>query len=205
MNQDPVLTSQIVTCTLCPRLVDYRQNVVPAEVGKNYVQGGVCLLLQSPDNLANTSGRPLQKSKPNSYRQSSGDIITRVLDVVGLDRDELLILNRVRCQPGNRNRLVDYPEAESNCDPWTQAELKTYAPNVVVCLGAEAMKPIFGATAKVTQTRGQWRSTPASHPYGHRLWTATWNPSAMLFKDSNPSIFDELCQDLKAAMSKVNV
>lgn len=201
MNQDPTLTSQIVTCQLCPRLVQHRTNVVPAEVGSKYVQGGIALLLQSPGNLENQSGRPVQPALLGR-RKTAGNVIADALDVVGVTRDELLILNRVRCQPGPRNRLVDYPEAIPNCDPWTQAELTAYNPAVVVCFGAEALQPIFGVTAKVGQTRGQWRATSQGHDYGQRLWTATWHPAAMLHQGSNPQIFDELCTDLQEAVNK---
>lgn len=201
MNRDPLLTAQIVSCQLCPRLVSHRTNVVPAEVGSAYSKGGLALLAQSPGRLEDLSGLPLQPNVGKGYR-TAGNVIADALLAVGVKRNELLILNRVRCQPGPRNRLVDYPEAIGNCDPWTRQEFSLYNPAVVICLGAEALQPAFGKDAKVTQVRGQWRATGPNHDYGQRLWTATWHPAAMLHQGSNPVIFQQLCEDISAAVEK---
>lgn len=109
----------------------------------------------------------------------AGRILAGVLHEAGLSRDQLVILNRVRCRPP-RNDIKSHPEAVLACDDWTKAELMEYDPAVVVLVGATAIGSIFGAQAKVGEVRGQVRVTGEDFEYGARTWLATYHPASLL-------------------------
>lgn len=153
--------------------------------------GGVGILLDAPDYYESVSGRLLTGKKGTAFDQMAEE--------AGLPRVALVLLSSVRCRPPN-NRLRDYPEALSNCAVWTAKELGAYGPKVLVLMGSAAIKSVFGTEATVAGSRGQFTSTSAKHPWGRRLVTCTYNPSAAAFDASvGPLIVQDLIAARKAA------
>ena len=188
MEQNTRLALKISVCQEC-RLGALRTQAVPAEVGGAYEIGGIAVMCEAPGAQEDAVGRPLVGPAGREFE--------RLLAAAGLRREELVLMNRVRCRPP-RNRLTDWPDALLGCDPWTAAELEEYAPLVVVLMGATAMAPLFGATAKVGEVRGKQRSTGPEHPWGARLWLPTYHP-ASLFRPSGRANKSLVIQDLREA------
>ena len=164
---------------------------VPAEVGSKYQLGGVAVICEAPGAQESASSRPLVGP--------AGRIFNELLVDAGLSRDELVLLNRVRCRPTG-NRLASVPEALINCDEWLVKELTAYNPGVVVVMGSTALAAIFGANAKVGATRGASRATGVEFLYGPRVWVATYHPASLL-PNRNPGNRGLVVQDLTLARS----
>lgn len=162
------LRYQILTCERCP-LAALRTLAVPAEVGEAYA--GLAVMAEAPGAQEDATGRPMVGR--------AGKLLDKLLVEAGMSRDEVLIINRIRCRPPqNRMASAEAVAALAACDPWLKAELEEYDPKVVVVMGKTAMTPIFGATAAVTSTRGSVRATGEEFGYGKRLWVATAHPAA---------------------------
>ena len=114
-----------------------------------------------------------------------------------MSRRDLVLMNRVRCRPPG-NRLASVPEALPNCDEWLVKELEAYNPGVVVVMGSTALSVIFGANAKVGETRGASRTTGTEFPYGPRVWVATYHPASLL-PNRSPGNRSLVVQDLALA------
>ena len=93
--------------------------------------------------------------------------------------------------------MLDYPEALSNCEPWNTAEFQAYDPAMVVLMGNVAMRPVFGAQAKITGTRGTFRTTGPDFDWGSRTWTATFDPVAVT---QNPGLLNDVANDVRQAV-----
>ena len=158
------LFNDIKSCTKCPLYLT-RLNAVPASVGKNYKTGGLMVIAEAPGQDEDKQGVPLVGR--------AGTLFNAVLSGAMMSRDDIVVTNRVRCRPP-RNRLDDHPEALLQCDEWTQKELAEYQPSVVVLMGNTAMRMAYGATAKITATRGKPRKTKGI------VFVPTWHPSAVL-------------------------
>lgn len=180
MQAEPSLYLGVMQCTRCPlhelRGVETEsggrtQTAVPADPGFAYGLRGLAFLAQSPGEDEGLAGRPLIGR--------AGRCAQELALRAGIDWDATLKTNTVRCQPPN-NRLQDYPDAVVQCATWTQQELLWYDPAVVVLMGNDAIRHIFGEKAKVTYTRGMVRATSDTHPWGARCYVATWHPSAVL-------------------------
>ena len=189
------LADDIRACTLCP--LAGRQEAgaqhVPATAGARYQPGGVAVLLDAPDYYEAMAGHLLTGKK--------GDAFGRMVEEAGLPVEELLVLASVRCHPPN-NRLRDYPEALSNCAGWTAAELAAYAPKVMMVMGANAIKTVYGLEATVQGSRGAFLSTPAKHPWGRRVVTCTYHPAAASFDENVGPL---IVQDLRAAKHRAEL
>ena len=188
------LRYDILNCTRCP-LSESRTLAVPAEAGVDYQPGGLGILAEAPGAQENATGRPMVGK--------AGQLLNKLLDAAGLSRDEVVILNRIRCRPpNNRMGSREGQAALTACDPWLKAELEAYAPSVVVVMGGTAMTPVFGATAKVTGTRGTVRQTGDEYAYRRRTWVATAHPAALLYPGGK--VWESLIvEDLKLARSLV--
>ena len=163
------LATAIRACERCP-LSGLRTGLaVPADMGAHY--GGLAIMGEAPGAQEDAVGKP--------FVGPAGRILAGLLADVGLSRNDILILNRVRCRPP-RNDLKSHPEAVEACDQWTKAELEAYNPAVVICVGATAIGSIFGAKATVGEVRGTVRSTGPTFEYGSRLWVPTYHPASLL-------------------------
>lgn len=144
---------------------------------------------EAPGKDENIEGRPMVGR--------AGKLLDNLLSQGGWTRTNTLVLNRVRCQPP-RNRLQDYPDALTNCDKWTRAELEYYDPKVVILAGNTAMRAVFGVTANITAMRGKIRVTSEDYQYGKRIWVPTFHPAAVL---RNPELAQDVVSDIRLAVS----
>src|SRR5438105_5945905 len=68
----------------------------------------------------------------------AGQLLTRLIEGIGLTRDDVYIANVVKCRPpGNRDPQPDEIEA---CAPWLDRQLELVRPRVNVTLGNFATK-----------------------------------------------------------------
>lgn len=151
-------------------------------------------MVEAPRDAEDQAGEPLVASF-RWNRPSNGVLVDQMLKSAGIDRSSILVMDRVRCQP-TRNRLADFPEALANCEPWNVAEFAEYDPAMVVLMGNLAMRPVYGATARITGTRGVFRTTGDSFAWGRRTWAATWHPGAV---GQTPGLMNDAVADLTAA------
>lgn len=188
---DLELLALISSCSDCP-LHAMREHAAPARPGVEYEPGGIAVMIDSPGNADNESGKPLTPS--GGKYENAGAAFDKLLAGAGLRREQLLLMALVRCMPP-RNRLADYPEALYNCDKWTVAELDKYGPRVVVLMGSASVRAIYGAKAKVTEVRRTLRSTE-KHKWGARVYVPTYSPGAVL---RSQELRDTVTEDLRLA------
>src|SRR4051812_7651774 len=83
----------------------------------------------------------------------AGQLLTQLIEGIGLTRDDVYIANVVKCRPpGNRDPLPVEIEA---CAPWLDRQLELIRPRIVVTLGNFATKLILQSNVGITKLRGQ--------------------------------------------------
>ena len=114
------------TCTKC-RLAETRTQVV---FGVGNPSADLMLIGEAPGFHEDKQGEP--------FVGAAGQLLTKVLNGIGLERADVYIANVLRCRPpGNRDPLPD--EIES-CTPWLVETISIVQPSVVVTLGNFATK-----------------------------------------------------------------
>lgn len=181
---DLLLASQVRACKLCT-LSTTRNLAVPAWVGKNYT--GLAIMCEAPGRDEDKYGVPLIGR--------AGQLMDTYLATVGLERDDLLLMNRIRCRPPNNDiRSGEAISALAICDQWTEKELDVYNPRVVVLAGSTAAKPIMGTTS-VFVGRGSYAQV------GTRTYVYTYHPAAAL---RSPDLGRYIIEDLLLAKDLFN-
>jgi DNA polymerase len=102
----------------------------------------------------------------------SGQLLTRLLAEVGIDRSQVVIANVLKCRPpGNRDPL---PAEVDTCRWWLRRQVHLVDPAVICTLGNFATRWALGPSVSITRVRGQ-RFTVAD-----RTVVPTFHPSAAL-------------------------
>jgi uracil-DNA glycosylase family 4 len=84
----------------------------------------------------------------------AGQLLNRMIQFVGMKREEVYICNIVKCRPpGNRTPEKDEVDA---CSPFLFRQIESIRPRLVCCLGAPAMKTLLGIKEGITRVRGQF-------------------------------------------------
>ena len=99
----------------------------------------------------------------------AGEMLDKMLaNVLGLPREQVYILNVVKCRPPkNRNPL---PDEVAACRPFLQGQLDAIQPKVLLVLGSVAFRTLFDTDEGIMRNRGRWRELggvpvmPTLHP-----------------------------------------
>jgi uracil-DNA glycosylase family 4 len=106
----------------------------------------------------------------------AGQLLTRLIEGIGLTRDDVYIANVVKCRPpGNRDPL---PDEIAACSPWLDRQLKLIQPRVLVTLGNFATKLLLETKDGITKLRG--REFPYHRAGVDAVLIPVLHPSAVL-------------------------
>jgi uracil-DNA glycosylase len=155
------LEREALACTKCP-LAAGRTQVV---FGVGTRDADLVFVGEGPGAEEDRQGIP--------FVGRAGLLLTRLIEGIGLTRDEVYIANVVKCRPpGNRD---PQPVEIESCRPYLEAQLDFIRPSVVVTLGNFATKLLLDTKEGVTRLRGQ------RFPYrGSAVIVPTLHPSAVL-------------------------
>jgi DNA polymerase len=116
----------------------------------------------------------------------AGQLLTKIIEAIGLKREEVLIGNVNRCRPpANRPPT---PEEASRCKPFLLREIALVQPEVIVVMGNTAMRNLLDTKEGITKLRGQFQD------YKGIKVMPTFHPAYLL---RDPSKKRETWEDLK--------
>jgi DNA polymerase len=116
----------------------------------------------------------------------AGQLLTKIIEAIGLTRDEVYIANVIKCRPpGNRN---PEPDEVEQCQPFLFRQIDTVKPKVVVALGKFAAQCLLRTTDPITRIRGR------EFTYRDAILMPTYHPAYLL---RTPSAKREVWEDMK--------
>lgn len=117
----------------------------------------------------------------------AGQLLTRIIEAIGLRREQVYILNVVKCRPpNNRNPR---PEEVAACRPILQAQLDCLQPRVICAMGAFAAQSLLQTDERISRLRGRF------HMLGSIQVMPTYHPAYLL---RNPQEKRAVWQDMQA-------
>lgn len=174
------LNRHIQACTRCP-LAAGITNKVP---GQGNREARLMLIGEGPGAQEDASGL--------AFVGAAGQLLTRMLEAISLTRDDVFIANVVKCRPpGNRAPL---PEEIATCLPFLRGQTALIRPQVILLLGATAVRTVLGPDKRITRCRGQWTQSKGV------FIMATYHPAALL---RDPTKKRDAWQDLQAVRDKL--
>ncbi len=151
---------EAATCTRC-RLAAGRTQVV---YGVGSPRADLMFIGEAPGYHEDRQGEP--------FVGAAGQLLTRLLEGIGLRREDVYICNVLKCRPpGNRD---PYPDEVEACTPWLEEQIRLVDPRVIATLGNFATRYVLGRPTSISRVRGQ------RFPWRGRLVIPTFHPAAVL-------------------------
>jgi len=133
----------------------------------------------------------------------AGQLLTRMVEAMGLTRDEVYICNILKCRPPNNRDPA--PDEVSACWPYLDEQLRIIQPEVIVALGKPAAQTLLRTTVGIGQLRGHWHEyfvsgSPMIGPATPLM--PTYHPAYLL---RNPADKVKAWNDLKMVMARLGL
>lgn len=134
-----------------------RTNIV---FGEGNPRAKLVFVGEAPGADEDRQGRP--------FVGKAGQLLTRIINAMGLKRDDVYICNVLKCRPPG-NRSPDPKEIEK-CEPFLFDQLSVLKPKVICALGSIAARTILRNDAPITILRGRFhyfqgiKVMPTFHP-----------------------------------------
>ncbi|MEM9351459.1 MAG: uracil-DNA glycosylase [Planctomycetota bacterium] len=176
-----VLRQEVAACTRCDELAAGRTQTV---FGVGDSNARLCFLGEAPGADEDRLGEP--------FVGRAGQLLNKILEACGLKREEVYILNILKCRPpGNRNPL---PSEADNCRRFLDRQLELISPEFVCCLGAVGAQNFLETQTAIGKLRGE-----VHHARGVKV-VCTYHPAYLL---RNPSAKKQTWEDMKLLMREM--
>jgi len=169
-------------CVKCG-LHETRTNVV---FGEGDAAARLMFVGEAPGRDEDIQGRP--------FVGRAGQLLTRIIESIGLTREEVYIANILKCRPPkNRNPL---PDEIACCLPYLTEQIEIIRPRIICALGAFASQTLIGTSEGITRLRGTF------YDYHGIKLMPTFHPAACL---RNPSTKKHVWEDMKRIRDEYSV
>jgi DNA polymerase len=161
-------------CTRC-KLHPHRTQIV---FGVGNPKADLVFVGEAPGADEDAQGEP--------FVGRAGQLLTRMIEAIGLKREEVYICNVIKCRPPN-NRTPE-PDEIAACEPFLLAQLKAINPKLICTLGGIAVQTLLKTKAPLSKLRGKF------HDYQGIPLLVTYHPAYLL---RNPGEKRAAWQDLQ--------
>ncbi len=170
------IAAEVAECDRCPELVANRTLTVP---GQGNPHARLVFCGEGPGQEEDRQGL--------AFVGRAGELLTKMIESIDLTRDEVFILNIVKCRPpDNRNPA---PLEASNCRPYLARQLEVLRPRVIVALGGVAAKNLLETNDGIGRLRGRF------YPWRGALLMPTYHPAYVLRNytpDTRRMVYEDL-------------
>jgi len=167
-------------CTQC-RLHRSRTHVV---FGVGNPRAELMFVGEAPGRDEDLQGEP--------FVGRAGQLLTRIIEAIGLKRADVYIANVLKCRPPNNRN----PEADeiASCEPYLLRQIDLIKPRLIVALGTFAAQTLLQTKQPISQLRGRF------HIYHHVRLMPTFHPAFLL---RNPERKRAVWEDMQAVQREL--
>lgn len=177
-----LLERRVKRCKRCALSLT-RKNVV---VGEGNLDAELMFIGEAPGEEEDLTGRP--------FVGRAGQLLTRIIQAMGLRREDVYIGNILKCRPPNNRDPL--PHEMENCLPYLFLQLEIIKPKIIVLLGRIAGMALFGKDFSLGQERGKFLK------FRDIKVMPTFHPSYLL---RNPQAKRLVWEDIKKVMKEMGL
>ena len=166
--------STICNCMKCP-LGATRTNFV---FGSGNANADIMVIGEAPGADEDEQGLP--------FVGRAGQLLTKILESVELQRDDVYICNILKCRPPNNRKPL--ASETDQCEPYLWQQIALIKPKFILALGLTAANTLLKNKESMTQLRGRM------HDYQGIPTIVTYHPAALL---RNPEWKKHTWEDVK--------
>jgi uracil-DNA glycosylase family 4 len=178
-----ILRQEVADCTRCVELAGTRTQTV---FGSGPADARLCFVGEAPGADEDAAGEP--------FVGRAGQLLTKIIEACTLKREEVYILNVLKCRPpGNRTPL---PDEVANCRGFFERQLAAIAPEFICCLGTTAAQTLLQTTEPIGVLRRRWFT------FGSARVICTYHPSYLL---RTPAAKRDVWEDMQMLMREMGL
>ncbi len=186
------LRQRALACVQCVHLAESRRTVV---FGVGNANAELMFVGEAPGIDEDAQGEP--------FVGKAGQLLTRIIQTMGLSRDTVYIANVLKCRPNTPGRKFGNrkptPQEMADCRPYLIEQIRAIQPKVIVALGATAVEGLMELSSiAITKYRGQFRN------FGGIPLMPTYHPAYVLRNQSHP-IKRQIWEDMLQVMASLNL
>ncbi|MCE9605726.1 MAG: uracil-DNA glycosylase [Planctomycetia bacterium] len=178
-----IIRNKVAGCVRCEELCSTRTQTVFG-VGNPLTK--LCFLGEAPGADEDKQGEP--------FVGRAGQLLTKIIEACTLRREDIYILNVLKCRPPN-NRPPN-PNEVANCREYLDGQLDIIRPEFLCCLGSTAAKTLLQTEVSISKLRGKFQE------YRGIRVMCTYHPAYLL---RNPDAKKEVWADMKTLMREMGV
>lgn len=158
------IAARVEACRLC-RLHVTRTRGVP---GTGPATARIMAIGEAPGEREDREGKP--------FVGQAGQLLTRLLEEVGLSREDIFITNVIKSRPpSNRDPL---PDEVAACAPYLDQQIAVIQPQVILLLGRHALQRMVPDAPGISRCHGRVLQV------GGRSYMPFYHPAAALYQSS---------------------
>jgi uracil-DNA glycosylase family 4 len=178
-----IIRDEIAGCTCCKELASTRNKTVP---GIGNPQARLCFLGEAPGADEDRQGEP--------FVGRAGQLLTKIIEACTLKREDVFILNVLKCRPPNNRPPL--PDEVANCSGFLDRQLAVIQPEFICCLGTTAAQSLLKTDQTIGKLRGRFHES-----HGATV-LCTYHPSYLL---RNPNAKRDVWEDMKILMRRMGI
>lgn len=155
-----ILQSRICECKRCP-LGNTRTNFV---FGVGNPQADIMVIGEAPGADEDAKGEP--------FVGRAGQLLTKILQAINFERDEVFIANILKCRPPDNRTPV--PSEVEQCEPYLLKQIELIKPKFILAVGLTAANTLLKQKYKMGDIRGK------IFDYHDVNMLVTYHPAALL-------------------------
>lgn len=176
------LKSEVAACRKCALWKGRTQTVF----GQGYASARLVFVGEAPGAEEDRQGL--------AFVGRAGQLLTRIIEAMGLRREEVYICNVLKCRPpGNRDPEMTEIIA---CERYLLRQLAVIRPEVMVALGRIAIQTLLRDKTPISRIRGTW------HDYHGIPLMPTFHPAYLL---RNPYEKAKVWEDMQEVLRKLKL
>src|SRR5438477_9101739 len=184
------IQARVAVCTKCPHLARSRTQTV---FGVGNPDAELMFIGEAPGADEDARGEP--------FVGRAGQLLTKIIETMGLTRDEVYIANILKCRPdmpkGTPGNRPPTPQEMRTCIGYLMEQIEIIQPRVMVALGANAVEGLLGARGVMRELRGKWQS------YHDTPLMITYHPSYLL-RNQSPSEKRKVWEDMMTVLERLD-
>ena len=113
-----------------------------------------------------------EDAKGEPFVGRAGQLLNKIIEAVGMKREEVYICNILKCRPPNNRDPL--PEEMETCTPYLQKQIDLVKPKFIICLGRISAQWLLKTNGSLTSLRGK------AHDFRGAKLNVTYHPAALL-------------------------
>jgi DNA polymerase len=184
------IQTRVAVCVKCAHLAVSRTQTV---FGVGNPDAEIMFIGEAPGADEDARGEP--------FVGRAGQLLTRIIETMGLQRAEVYIANVLKCRPdmpaGSSGNRPPTPDEMQTCLPYLAQQIEIIQPVVLIALGATAVEGLLGTRGVMRELRGRW------HSYQDTPLMITYHPSYLL-RSQAPSEKRKVWEDMLQVMERID-